>query len=403
MTSLTAALTGALDCFHNEQADAKLVYGPQRQAVLSLKKAEHAFETITSWPNYQASDLHLLESMAKEANIAQIYYKDESTRFGLKSFKALGGAYAVTRFLQEHLSLLNGKEPSMSDLLSGHYKEQLKDVVVSCATDGNHGRSVAWGAQMFGCQCIIYIHRDVSVGRQSAMEAYAAKVIRITGNYDESVRQAAVDAKKYDRAIISDTSYEGYTKVPANVALGYTVMLSETVTQLNGQIPTHVFIQAGVGGLAAAVCGYFWDLWGDKRPRFVVVEPEAANCLQESAKAGELQVVEGDLDTLMAGLACGEVSHIAWEILDKGADDFITLSEDAVAPCMRALEQHTPSIEAGESAVAGLAACIVGAQNAKWRLALGLDEQSKVLVLGTEGATDPELYQELVFGAQHIL
>jgi len=231
------------------------------------------------------------------------------------------------------------------------------------------------------------------------MEAYAAKVIRITGNYDESVRQAAVDAKKYDRAIISDTSYEGYTKVPANVALGYTVMLSETVTQLNGQIPTHVFIQAGVGGLAAAVCGYFWDLWGDKRPRFVVVEPEAANCLQESAKAGELQVVEGDLDTLMAGLACGEVSHIAWEILDKGADDFITLSEDAVAPCMRALEQHTPSIEAGESAVAGLAACIVGAQNAKWRLALGLDEQSKVLVLGTEGATDPELYQELVFGA----
>lgn len=399
MTSLTAALTGALDCFHNEQADAKLVYGPQRQAVLSLKKAEHAFETITSWPNYQASDLHLLESMAKEANIAQIYYKDESTRFGLKSFKALGGAYAVTRFLQEHLSLLNGKEPSMSDLLSGHYKEQLKDVVVSCATDGNHGRSVAWGAQMFGCQCIIYIHRDVSVGRQSAMEAYAAKVIRITGNYDESVRQAAVDAKKYDRAIISDTSYEGYTKVPANVALGYTVMLSETVTQLNGQIPTHVFIQAGVGGLAAAVCGYFWDLWGDKRPRFVVVEPEAANCLQESAKAGELQVVEGDLDTLMAGLACGEVSHIAWEILDKGADDFITLSEDAVAPCMRALEQHTPSIEAGESAVAGLAACIVGAQNAKWRLALGLDEQSKVLVLGTEGATDPELYEELVFGA----
>ena len=399
MTSLTAALTGALDCFHNEQADAKLVYGPQRQTVLSLKKAEHAFETITSWPNYQASDLHLLESMAKEANIAQIYYKDESTRFGLKSFKALGGAYAVTRFLQEHLSLLNGKEPSMSDLLSGHYKEQLKDVVVSCATDGNHGRSVAWGAQMFGCQCIIYIHRDVSVGRQSAMEAYAAKVIRITGNYDESVRQAAVDAKKYDRAIISDTSYEGYTKVPANVALGYTVMLSETVTQLNGQIPTHVFIQAGVGGLAAAVCGYFWDLWGDKRPRFVVVEPEAANCLQESAKAGDLQVVEGDLDTLMAGLACGEVSHIAWEILDKGADDFITLSEDAVAPCMRALEQHTPSIEAGESAVAGLAACIVGAQNAKWRLALGLDEQSKVLVLGTEGATDPELYQELVFGA----
>ena len=399
MTLSTVTIPGSLDCFHNAQAHAKLVYGPERQAVLSLDKSQHALETITSWPNYQATDRHPLTDMAKQAKIKQIYYKDESSRFGLKSFKALGGAYAVTRFLQQHLGQLNGKEPTMADLLSGQYKSQLKDVVVSCATDGNHGRSVAWGAQMFGCQCIIYIHRDVSVGRQSAMEAYAAKVIRITGNYDESVRQAAADAQEHGRAIISDTSYEGYTEVPANVALGYTVMLSETVEQLKGEIPTHVFIQAGVGGLAAAVCGYFWDLWADKRPRFVVVEPEAANCLQESAKAGELKVVEGDLETLMAGLACGEVSHIAWQILNQGADDFITLSEDAVAPCMRALEQHTPSIEAGESAVAGLAACIIGGQNPVWRQALGLDEQSTVLVLGTEGATDPELYQKLVFGA----
>ena len=176
-------------------------------------------------------------------------------------------------------------------------------------------------------------------------------------------------------------------------------MLSEIVEQLNGEIPTHVFIQAGVGGLAAAVCGYFWDLWAEQRPRFVVVEPEAANCLQESAKAGELTVVEGDLDTLMAGLACGEVSQIAWQILNQGADDFITLSEDSVAPCMQALEQSSPSIEAGESAVAGLAACLVAAQQPQWRDALGLNEQSRILVLGTEGATDPELYQQLVFGA----
>ena len=399
MTSPTAVLSGRLDFFQNPKADANLVYGPQRQAMLSVAKGEQALEMISTWPNYQVTNLHLLTSMAEQANIRQIYYKDESTRFGLKSFKALGGAYAVTQFLQQHLGQLNGEKPTMVQLLSGQYKEQLKDVVVSCATDGNHGRSVAWGAQMFGCQCIIYIHRDVSAGRQAAMEAYAARVIRIKGNYDESVRQAAIDAEKYGRSIISDTSYQGYTEVPANVALGYTVMLSEAVEQLNGVIPTHVFIQAGVGGLAAAVCGYFWDLWAEQRPRFVVVEPEAANCLQESAKAGELKVVEGDLDTLMAGLACGEVSHIAWDILDQGADDFITLSEDAVAPCMQALEQNNPSIEAGESAVAGLAACIIGGQHPQWRAALGLTEQSTVLVLGTEGATDPELYQQLVFGA----
>mgnify|MGYP001257639188 CR=1 FL=1 len=399
MTLSTAVLPCRLVMFHNPKADAKLVYGPQRQAMLSVSKGQQALETISTWPNYKVTDLHHLADMAEQANIAQIYYKDESKRFDLKSFKALGGAYAVTRFLQQHLGQLNGQQLTMAQLLSGQFKEQLKDVVVSCATDGNHGRSVAWGAQMFGCQCIIYIHRDVSVGRQTAVEAYNAEVVRITGNYDESVRQAALDAQTYGRSIISDTSYEGYTKVPANVALGYTVMLSETVTQLNGVIPTHVFIQAGVGGLAAAVCGYFWDLWAEQRPRFVVVEPEAANCLQESAKAGELKVVEGDLDTIMAGLACGEVSHIAWDILDQGADDFITLSEDAVAPFMQALEQHTPSIEAGESAVAGLAACVIGAQETEWRLALGLNEHSRVLVLGTEGATDPELYQQMVFGA----
>ena len=259
MTSSTATFPGRIDYFHNAKADAKLAYGTKRQEMLSVSKGKHALDTISSWPKYQVTDLHELKAMAEQANVGQIYYKDESKRFDLKSFKALGGAYAVTRFLQQHLEELNGEQPTMAQLLSGQYKEQLKDVVVSCATDGNHGRSVAWGSQMFGCQCIIYIHRDVSAGRQTAMEAYAAKVIRITGNYDESVRQAAVDAELHGRVIISDTSYEGYTEVPANVALGYTVMLSETVEQLNGVIPTHVFIQAGVGGLAAAVCGYFWD------------------------------------------------------------------------------------------------------------------------------------------------
>ncbi len=255
MTSSTATFPGRIDYFHNAKADAKLASGTKRQEMLSVSKGKHALDTISSWPKYQVTDLHELKAMAEQANVGQIYYKDESKRFDLKSFKALGGAYAVTRFLQQHLEELNGEQPTMAQLLSGQYKEQLKDVVVSCATDGNHGRSVAWGSQMFGCQCIIYIHRDVSAGRQTAMEAYAAKVIRITGNYDESVRQAAVDAELHGRVIISDTSYEGYTEVPANVALGYTVMLSETVEQLNGVIPTHVFIQAGVGGLAAAVCG----------------------------------------------------------------------------------------------------------------------------------------------------
>jgi diaminopropionate ammonia-lyase len=252
---------------------------------------------------------------------------------------------------------------------------------------------------MFGCGCVIYIHRDVSEGRKNAMEFFGAETIRIDGNYDDSVRSADADAKIHNRIIVSDTTYEGYMEIPKDVALGYTVMLSEAVEQLNGEIPTHIFIQGGVGGLASAVCGYYWDLWGTKRPRLIVVEPETANCLQQSAQAGKPVAVGGDHHTLMAGLACGEVSVLAWEILATGADDFMTLSEEAIGSTMTLLArgyEHDPAIEAGESAVPGLAALILARQSTEYSASLGLDAQSKVLIIGTEGATDPEVYSQLV-------
>ncbi|UCB56221.1 MAG: diaminopropionate ammonia-lyase, partial [Thiotrichales bacterium] len=254
----------------------------------------------------------------------------------------------------------------------------------------------AWGCQMFGCDCVIYIHRDVSAGRKQAMEEFGANVIRVDGNYDDSVKQADMDASSHGRIIVSDTSYPGYMDIPRDVAIGYTVMLHEAVEQMQGAVPTHVFIQAGVGGLAASVCAYFWELWGDRRPRFIVVEPEQANCLQQSAASGKPVAVEGELETLMAGLSCGEVSLLAWKILEHGADDFMTLSEDAVAPCMRLLANNVPAIEAGESAVAGLAAAIVARENPDMASQLGLDQSSLVFVIGTEGATDPDLYRQLV-------
>jgi diaminopropionate ammonia-lyase len=249
---------------------------------------------------------------------------------------------------------------------------------------------------MFGCGCIIYIHRDVSAGRQQAMESLGAEVVRIDGNYDDSVKLAARDAEAHGRIIVSDTSYPGYMDIPRDVALGYTVMLAEAVEQMQGARPTHVFIQAGVGGLASAVCAYFWELWGAARPRFIVVEPEQANCLQQSARRGEPVAVEGDLETLMAGLSCGEVSLLAWEILKPGADDFMTVSEDAVGACMRLLAQDEHAIEAGESAVAGLAAAIAAREDPQMAERLGLDADSLVFVIGTEGATDPEVYRKLV-------
>ena len=392
-------LNGALTHFANPVANSKNLYSAAQQDLISVAKAKDAIANITTWPDYAETPLHSLTSMAKDAGLGTLWYKDESKRFGLKSFKALGGAYAVACQLQNILAEQLGKRPTIAQLLDGQLKDALSEIVITCATDGNHGRSVAWGSQMFGCGCVIYVHRDVSEGRKEAMEAFDATVIRINGNYDESVRQTDADAKANGRVIVSDTSYEGYMEVPKDVALGYTVMLAEIVEQLDGEIPTHVFIQGGVGGLASAVAGYFWDLWGERRPRFVVVEPVEANCLQLSAKAGKPIVVDGDLNTLMAGLACGEVSALAWQILCNGADDFMTLSEDAIAPTMRMLAagyKEDPAIEAGESGVPGLSAAIIAAQQEAFAGALNLNAQSHVLVLGTEGATDPELYKQLV-------
>jgi diaminopropionate ammonia-lyase len=392
-------IKAALSHFRNPKAGSQLSYSDDQLAVLSLAKAEEAIRDIRQWPDYQETPLVSLTSMAQDAKLAKIWYKDESHRFEIKSFKALGGAYAVAKQLQIALEARIGHKPTITELLSGRWAAEVSEVVVTCATDGNHGRSVSWGARMFGCGCVIYIHRDVSAGRASAMEAFGATVIRIEGNYDDSVRKADHDAKENNRIVVSDTSYPGYMEIPKDVALGYTAMMSEIVEQLNGEIPTHVFVQGGVGGLASTVCGYFWELWGEKRPKFVIVEPEKANCLQESARAGKPVVVEGSLETLMAGLACGEVSALAWEILHNGADDFLTLGEEAIPTTMRLLAngyRNDPKIEAGESAVPGLAAAILARQSEDLSAALNLNQESKVLVLGTEGATDIQIYNELI-------
>ncbi len=390
---------GKLSCFTNPHTAQAGTYPDELKNIASLEKSRIAVSEISRWPGYTSTPLFSLEQLARHIQIGKLWYKDESQRFGLKSFKALGGAYAVARQLQLNVKNATGVEPDMQALLEREFDDIVGQVVISCATDGNHGRSVAWGCQMFGCECVIYIHRDVSTARQQAMEDFGAKVVRIRGNYDDSVRQAAADAEQYGRTIVSDTSYAGYMEIPKDVALGYTVLLAEAVEQMAGEIPTHVFIQGGVGGLASAVCAYFWELWGDKRPRFIVVEPEQANCLQQSARAGKPVVVEGDLDTLMAGLACGEVSALAWKVLQAGADDFLTLNEQAVPRTMRLLAEGVegdPQIEAGESAVAGLAALITARQSSEMSNQLGLTETSRVFILGTEGATDPLLYQRLI-------
>jgi len=387
---------------HNRRVNRTEPYGAVRGTLLGGTAFDQAQSEITSWHGYAVTPLVSLPSLAAAAKVGAILYKDEGSRFGLGSFKALGGAYAVFRLLAREIERRQGiPAVTVADLGSGRYRELTGGITVTCATDGNHGRSVAWGARMFGCRCVIYVHETVSAGRAAAIAAYGAEVRRSSGNYDDAVRAAAAAAAAEHRwFVVSDTSYEGYVDVPRDVMQGYTLMVEEVLRQISPQpLPTHVFVQGGVGGLAAAIAGHLWERFGADRPRLIVVEPENAACLYASASRGELTAVHGSLDTIMAGLSCGEPSLVAWQLLAEGADDFMTIPDEPAAECMRLLaagNSNDPVIVAGESAVAGLAGLLLACQSTQTMSELGLARDSVVLIFGTEADTDPELYRRIV-------
>jgi len=359
------------DFILNPHLDRGWPYGEELRGILSLAGAQAAHDAISRWDGYVPTPLRDLPSIADRLDIAQLLYKDEGKRFGLKSFKALGGAYAVDRIVAAR-----GRD----------------GLTVTCATDGNHGRSVAWGARRAGVPAVIYLHETVSEGRAEAIRAFGAQVVREGRTYDDSVRACAEAARRHGWQIVSDTSWPGYEEVPKDVMQGYAVLAMEAEAQ--GARPTHVFVQGGVGGLAAGVLSYRWEKLGAERPILVVVEPETAACLFDSARNGTPTTVGGDLDTIMAGLACGEPSVLAWRILDPGADAFMTIADRAAADAMRLLAQL--GVVGGESGVAGLAGLIKASADPVLRRALKLDASSRVLCYGTEGATDPQVYSSIV-------
>ncbi|MDJ0390039.1 diaminopropionate ammonia-lyase [Roseomonas sp. E05] len=370
-------------------------HGTPGVVVLPESGFRRAATEIAAWPGYAVTPLHPLPEIAAGCGIAALHYKDEGSRFGLGSFKALGGAYAVARLLVAELAKRGvANAARVSELLEGRYADATRAITVTCATDGNHGRSVAWGAQRFGARCVIFVHEGVSQGRRDAIATYGAEIRVVPGTYDDAVREAAATAEREGWFVVSDTSYPGYTEVPRDVMQGYRLMAEEALAALS-EAPTHVFVQGGVGGVAAAVSVQLRARFGPG-PRLVVVEPEKAACLLASAEAGQAVAVPGELDTLMAGLACGEPSLLAWQELERGAFAFMAISDDTAVEVMRLLAARSPAIVAGESAVAGLAGLLLAAADPTARAALDLDAQSRVLVFGTEGATDPELYARLV-------
>jgi diaminopropionate ammonia-lyase len=359
-----------------------------------------AMREIASWPEFQITPLHRLNAIARLCQIQELWYKDESSRLGLGSFKALGGAYAVLRVLQEYVKRRTGREPASDELRNGALGEITRDFTVTTATDGNHGRSVAWGARLFNCDCVVYVPKACSAGRESAIAKYGARVVRTDVGYDETVRLCAREALRHGRTVVSDTSWPGYVDIPREIMQGYTVLIEEVLQQLPcGKTLTHIFVQAGVGGLAAAVCGHLANRFNEAAPAVIVVEPEGAACLYASAKAGKPTPAPFPVTTIMAGLECGEVSPLAWEVLCERAVAFMTIPDYLAAPCMRLLavpRSETQPIVAGESAVAGLAALMLASRDSAIRALLELTTKSSVLVIGTEGATDPDVYRALV-------
>ena len=387
---MTTDTTADWPILANPSGDRRAPWTAAQDAILSDAAFAAAHLTISGWEGYKPTPLLALPGLAAEIGVGSLHYKDEGGRFGLGSFKALGGAYAVARLLMRETGL------SIEEIAAGH--EAARGITVCCATDGNHGRSVAWGAERFGCACVIFIHATVSEARKAAIEGFGARVVRCKGNYDDSVREAQETAAREGWFVVSDTSYPGYMEIPKDVMQGYEVMAAEAFEAL-AERPTHLFLQTGVGGMAAAVTAQAKRRWGEARPVVVLADPDQSACWVDSFRAGRPVAVEGDLDTLMAGLACGEVSALAWEILKDHADWAVAVPDEAAVAMMRRLARPAagdPPVVAGESAVAGLAALEAGMRSADAREALQLDAQSRVLVFGTEGDTDADLYARLV-------
>jgi len=382
--------------------DAPLI--PQDQAAFGPSVVAQVRERLARVP-HRPTPLHGLPGLAASLRVRAIHVKDESERSSLGSFKALGGAHAVIRLVLREAGRHLDRSLAAADLDDADVRAVAAGLTITCATDGNHGRAVAAGAALAGCACTVFIHAGVSEPRAQAISAQGAHVVRVDGNYDDAVAAANREARERGWHVVSDTSWPGYEEIPTWVMQGYLVMASEAIEQArtNDSMPTHVFLQAGVGGYAAAVAAHMALVSGLAAPRIVVVEPERAACLLASAMAGRLTRVAPQEPTLMAMLECYEPSLIAWRILERRAHAFMAIGESEALRAMRALalpKAADPFVLAGESGGAGLAGLMAAAASARAREQLGLGPDSVVMVFNTEGATDQDRYRELLARAE---
>lgn len=371
---------GALRAFEN----------PFRVESARSIRAYHA-----SFPEYSPTPLLSMEALAKRLGAAQLWIKDESKRFGLNAFKVLGGSHAIGRCIARRLDM-TFEEISYDRLTSAELRRRLGDVCFITATDGNHGRGVAWTARRLGQKCVVYMPQGSAAERLENIRRLGARADVLPMNYDEAVRFCAAEAERNAWILVQDTSWDGYEEIPLWIMQGYTTMGLEILEQLQGARPSHIFLQAGVGAMAGAMAAFFADAYGDAAPIIIVAEPENADCFFQTARAndGRLHGVGGDLRTIMAGLACGEPCPIGWEMLRRSAEYYASMPDWVAAEGMRML--GAAGIVSGESGAAAAGLAFAALQDANLRQSLRLDEHARILCISTEGDTDRENYRRIL-------
>ncbi|SFD30546.1 diaminopropionate ammonia-lyase [Clostridium uliginosum] len=378
---------------------------------LSKEEISKARDFHKSFPQYKETPLVNLENLSKDIGLGGIYIKDESYRFGLNAFKVLGGSFAMAKYMAQKLNKDISELP-YEKLISSELREELGEVTFVTATDGNHGRGVAWTANKLKQKSVVYMPKGSSKTRLENIRKEGAEASITDMNYDDAVRLAAKYASEKNGVVIQDTAWEGYEEIPAWIMQGYGTMGLEALNQLieyGVEKPTHIFIQAGVGSLAGGIQGFFASVFNKDCPKTVIVESNLADCLYKSAVAndGNLRAVGGDMQTIMAGLACGEANTIGWEVLKEYSDTFVSSPDYVAANGMRILGnplRGDKKVISGESGAVTSGLLYEIMKNDKYKdlkESLELDENSKVLLFSTEGDTDPEKYKEIVWKGQY--